>query len=99
MINDYHKKIIPYLDGSLSHDERAEFEAYVQTHPDFEAEIRSKEEEITLIKSLIPPVAFSSETAESIENEIKQSAFHLLKEPPKNFFDSFKLKIEEWFSR
>jgi anti-sigma factor RsiW len=99
MINDYHKKIIPYLDGSLSHDERSEFEAFVQTHPEFEAEIRSKEEEIHLIRSLIPTIAFSPETAESIENEIKQSAFHLLKEPPKNFFHSLKLNIEEWLSR
>ncbi len=35
---NYQKKIVSYIDGSLSPDERSEFEAFVRTNPEFEIE-------------------------------------------------------------
>lgn len=95
----YQKKIIAYLDGSLSADERSEFEAYVSTHPEFEAQIKVKENELNLLKSLLPSVSFTAATAESLENEMKLSIFNLLKEEPKNFLDKVKNSWEEWINR
>lgn len=95
----YQKKIISYLDGSLSPDEKAEFEAFVRTHPEFEAQIKNKEDELLLLKAKIPATALSAETLSSLENEMKLSIFNLLKEEPKNFLDRVKDSWEEWTNR
>lgn len=95
----YQKKIIPYLDGSLSAEERAEFEAFVRTHPEFEAQIKKKEYELSLLKSLIPIAQPSAETIDSLETEMKHSIFNLLKEEPRNMFDRVKNSWEEWITR
>ena len=86
----FERKIVPYLDGSLSSQEASEFEAFVMTHPDFE------QQEIQLIKQMIPVAVFSKETKESIESEMHASIFNLLKEEPKGFFDSLRIRWEEW---
>jgi len=95
----YIKKIISYLDGSLSPDEKSEFEAYVRTHPEFESVIQKKELELSFIKGLIPATPMSAEVAESLDNEMKLSIFNLLKEEPKNFLEKVKYSWEEWISR
>lgn len=96
---DYHKKIVPYLDGSLSADERSEFEAYVHTHPDFESEIEAKRQEVETLKASIPAVSLSKRALDSLDAEIKQSVFNLLKEEPKSFWDSVKIRLDDWLSR
>ena len=50
----FEKKIVPYLDGSLSTEEASEFEAFVFTHPEFENKIKSKQQEVELLRSRIP---------------------------------------------
>lgn len=95
----YQKKIIGFLDGSLSPDDKAEFEAYVRTHPAFESQIKKKEEEILFLKSLIPAPVMSQETAQSLNNEMKLSIFNLLKQEPKNFMERLKNSWEEWVNR
>ena len=86
--NSYQKKIVPYLDGSLTKDEVSEFEAFVLTHPEFETQIKNKKEEIQLLKNLIPVAQLSNQSAESIENEMRSSVFNLLKEEPKGLWDN-----------
>ena len=95
----YQKKILGYLDGTLSIEEKSEFEAYVRIHPEFETLIQKKESELSLLKSLIPAAVFSQDTAESLDNEMKLSIFNLLKEEPRNFIDRVKNSWEEWISR
>lgn len=95
----YTKKILGFLDGSLSPDEKSEFEAYVSTHPEFESVIQKKEIELSYIKSLIPAMPMSADVAESLDNEMKLSIFNLLKEEPKNFLEKVKFAWEEWLSR
>jgi anti-sigma-K factor RskA len=95
----YQKKIVAYLDGSLAADEKSEFEAFVRTHPEFEAQIKSKEQELMLLRSRIPATTLSAESLSSLENEMKQSIFNLLKEEPKNFLDRVKNSWEEWTNR
>ena len=95
----YQKKIIAYLDGSLSADDKSEFEAFVRTHPEFEAQIKVKENELSLLKSLIPATNLTRESLESIESEMKMSIFNLLKEEPKNLMDRVKNSWEEWINR
>lgn len=97
--NSYQKKIVPYLDGSLSKDEASEFEAFVLTHPEFETQIKNKQQEIQLLKNLIPAVQLSRESSETLENEMRASIFNLLKEEPKSFLDGLRIKWEEWTSR
>jgi hypothetical protein len=92
----FEKKIVPYLDGSLQQEEIAEFEAFVLTHPDFEAQIKSRKEEIQLIKDMIPVAIISPASKESLELEMKTSIFNLLKEEPKSLFDSIRIKWEEF---
>ncbi len=92
----FEKKIVPYLDGSLSKDELSEFEAFVMTHPDFEERIKSRREEVQLIKDMMPAALISSEAKESLELEMKASIFNLLKEEPKSLFDSLRIKWEEF---
>jgi hypothetical protein len=95
----FQKKIVPYLDGSLSSSEASEFEAFVHTHPDFKTQIKLKEEEIQLIRNMLPIAIISRDSAEYLENEMRSSIFNLLKEEPKNIFDTFRIKWEEWISR
>jgi hypothetical protein len=95
----YQKKILGFLDGSLSADDKAEFEAYVRTHPEFEIQIKKKEDEILFLKSLIPAGLMSKETAESLNNEMKLSIFNLLRQEPKNFMERVKNSWEEWVNR
>ncbi len=95
----YQKKILGYLDGSLSSEDKSEFEAYVRTHPEFETQIQKKEEELSFLKGLMPAAVMSRETAESLDNEMKLSIFNLLKEEPRNFMDKVKNSWEEWISR
>ncbi len=97
--NLYQKKIIPYLDGSLSASEKAEFEAYVHTHPEFESQIRTKEEELALVRSLIPTPVIARDTLDSLENEIRESVLNLLREEPRNAWGRVKDAWEEWLSR
>lgn len=96
---NYQKKIIPYVDGTLSADEKAEFEAFVMTHPEFEAQIKTKQDEIYLLRTLIPTAELSKAAQDSLENEIRTSIFHLLKVEPKNFAERVKATWEEWISR
>ncbi len=95
----YQKKIVPYLDGSLSKDEKSEFEAFVLTHPEFEEQINTKKNEIELLRNMIPQVQLSKESAESLESELRASVFNLLKEEPKSIFDSLRIKWEEFVNR
>ncbi len=97
--NLYTKKIIPYLDGSLSAPERAEFEAYVHTHPEFETQIRTKEDELAIVRSLIPAPIMARDAVDSLENEIRESVLNLLREEPRNFMGRLKDAWEEWLSR
>jgi anti-sigma factor RsiW len=95
----FQKKIVPYLDGSLSKDEKSEFEAFVLTHPEFEEQINFKKNEISLLQSMIPQAMLTKESAETLENEMRASVFNLLKEEPKSFFDSLRIKWEEFVNR
>lgn len=95
----YHKKILPYLDGSLTPTERSEFEAFVRIHPEFEEQIKSKESELERIKNCIPAVQLLPESREALEAEMKLSIHHLLKEEPKSWPESIIVKIGDWFSR
>ncbi len=95
----FQKKIVPYLDGSLSKEETAEFEAFVLTHPEFESQIKNKQNEIQLIKEMIPVALLSKESQESIETEMKASIYNLLKEEPQGLFDIIRIKWEDWLNR
>jgi hypothetical protein len=95
----FEKKITPYLDGSLSSEEIAEFEAFVLTHSEFEGKVRQKQKEIQLLKQMIPVFEISHETQESIEAEFRSSVFNLLKEEPKGLFDQVRVKWEDWRNR
>lgn len=95
----FQKKIVPYLDGSLSKEETAEFEAFVHTHPEFGTQIKSKEEEIQSLKGMIPMAILTRSSQESLETEIRTSVFNLLKEEPKTLWDSVRLKFEDIFNR
>lgn len=94
----YNKKITPYLDGSLSADEVSEFEAFVSTHPEYQKKIEKKQEELTLLKELMPASQLSKEGLRALNTELRQSVFHLLKQDPKNPLDRMKQKWEEWIS-
>lgn len=95
----FQKKIIPYLDGTLSAEERAEFEAFVLTHPEFEGHIKTKEDEMNLLRSLIPAAMPGKETENSLDNEIRTSVYHLLKKEPANFWETMKNTWEDIVSR
>ena len=95
----FQKKITGYLDGSLSPDETAEFEAFVRTHPEFQDQIIKKQEEFLIVKNQIPGAMLSAEALESLENEMKLSILNLLKEEPRNLIDSVKNTWEEWINR
>lgn len=95
----FQKKIVPYLDGSLTAEETAEFEAFVHTHPEFGTQIKSKEEEIQQLKAMIPKGILTRDSQESLESEIRTSVFNLLKEEPRNLWDTIRLKMEDLFNR
>jgi len=95
----YEKKIIPYLDGSLSKEDTSEFEAFVLTHPEFEEKIKTRQLEIQNLKQMIPVALISQEALESIQGEMRTSVFNLLKEDPKGLFDNFRIRWEEWRNR
>ena len=96
---NYAKKIVPYLDGSLSQDEVSEFEAYVMTHPELESQIKTKEEEMNLLKSLIPSQQISYEAHSSLQNEMKQSVFNLLKKvEQRTFMNRLQDKWEDFLN-
>lgn len=95
----FEKRIIPYLDGTLSNEEKSEFEAFVLTHPEFEEKIKNKKIEVQLIQQMIPHAEVSPETLESIDREIRTSIFNLLKEEPRSWTDHMKMKLEDWFNR
>ena len=95
---NYARKIVPYLDGSLSPEEVSEFEAYVMTHPELESQIKTKEEEMNLLKSLIPAQQISYETHNSLEHEMKQSVFNLLKFEQRSVMTRIKDKWEEFIN-
>jgi anti-sigma-K factor RskA len=95
----YSKKIISYIDGALTAEEKSEFEAFVQTHPEFEQKLSSKQSEFALIQSLIPKHEMNPELLESLENEMKQSAFDLLKSTSPNWSQRMKNFWEEWTNR
>ena len=99
LYHHYHKKMISYLDGSLSAEDKSEFEAFVRIHPEFEAQIKHKEDELLLLKSLIPAAHSSRRTVESLENEMKLYIFNLLKEEPKGLWDRLKISWEDWINR
>lgn len=93
------KQIIAYLDGSLSAEERSEFEAFIATHPEIEADIRAKEDEVNLVKSLIPTAHMGRETETSLENEVRTSIFNLLRRERSGIFDRIADTWEEILSR
>lgn len=99
VFKNFQRKITPYLDGALSPEETSEFEAFISTHPDFEAMIQNKQAEIAMIKQMIPQVNPKEESLESLAFEMRSSIFNLLKDEPQGFFDGIKIKIEEWFNR
>jgi anti-sigma factor RsiW len=98
-VQRWQKKIMPYLDGSLSVDDHSEFEAYVRTHPEFKNQVDSKINELAQLKSLIPSPALPAEEEEALMNEMRLSVFNLLKEEPKNIWDSVRSRVEDWLSR
>lgn len=95
----FKKQIISYLDGSLSPEERSEFEAFVATHPEFESDIRTKEDEVNLIKSMIPAAMMGKETEISLENEIRTSIFNLMRKERTGIWERISDSLEELLSR
>lgn len=95
----FERKIVPYLDGSLPMDEVSEFEAFVSTHPDFQEQIKNRQQEIQLIRQMIPVALISDESKESLESEMHTSIFNLIKEEPSGLFDSIRIKWEDWQNR
>lgn len=95
----FEKKIIPYIDGTLSTDDRNEFEAFVATHPDFQATLKVKQDEIFAIRSLIPNVSLSASSKATLEGEMKTSVFNLIKERPKNIVEYVKNFYQEITNR
>lgn len=95
----YQKKITPYIDGTLSPQDRSEFEAFVSTHPEFEVHIQKRREELNLILGLIPSARISPSSLRGLENEVKESVFNLLKPEARTLWQSVELKIEDWLNR
>lgn len=99
MEKNFQRKIVSYLDGTLTKEDLAEFEAFAATHPEFQKDIQLKQEEIELLRSRIPGAQLSQESYDSIARELKASVFNLLKEEPKSFFDGVRIRWEEWVNR
>ncbi len=96
--NSFQKKIVPYLDGSLSKEETAEFEAFVLTHPEFEAKIKEKRDELETIRAMIPAGLLTKESQESMESEMRTSIYNLIKEEPRGFMDTVRIKWEDFLN-
>ncbi|HXH32300.1 MAG TPA: hypothetical protein VNJ01_15985 [Bacteriovoracaceae bacterium] len=96
---NYQKKITSYLDGTMSEDDMADFDAFVASHPEFEKQIKVKLDEFQLLKNLIPSVVPTRESVQSLENEMRASIFNLLKEEPTNVWDDVKNKWDDWLNR
>lgn len=96
---EFQRKITSYLDGSLSADERNEFEAFVATHPDFEEQIKKKSSELAVIRGLVPSVKPTPEQIFSLEAEMKESINNLLGERPEGFFNKIKFSILDFLNR
>lgn len=94
----FQKKIIPYLDGSLSKEETAEFEAFVLTHPEFEAKIKEKRDELESIRAMIPAGVMTPESRESMESEMRASIYNLIKEEPRGLMDTIRIKWEDFLN-
>lgn len=94
----FEKKIVPYIDGSLSPEEVSEFEAFVSTNSDFQKLVSQKMEEVQLLKDMIPKANPDRSSIESLQTEMKSSVYNLLKEEPVDFWDSLRLKFEEIFN-
>jgi len=96
--NSFQKKIVPYLDGSLSKEETAEFEAFVLTHPEFENKIKEKRDELETIRAMIPAGLLTKESQESMESEMRTSIYNLIKEEPRGFMDTVRIKWEDFLN-
>ncbi len=94
----FQKKIVPYLDGSLSKEETAEFEAFVLTHPDFENKIKEKRNELESIRAMIPAGIMTKSSQESMEEEMRASIFNLIKEEPRGLMDKIRIKWEDFLN-
>lgn len=90
MNHSYQKKMTAYLDGTLPATERSEFEAYVETHPDFAQMFNKKKEEIEFLKSIIPEAKLSEESSDSLKSEINFSVKQLLSDEEEGMFSKFK---------
>jgi hypothetical protein len=95
----FEKKIVPYLDGALSKEELAEFEAFVRTHPELSAKVRAKQEELQLLTEKLPAAVLSPASREALENEMRTSIFNLLREEPEGLFDGLRIRWEEFRNR
>ncbi len=95
----FEKKIIPYLDGALSKEDLAEFEAFVRTHPEFNAKVKARQEELQLLTGKIPAAVLSPASREALENEMRTSIFNLLREEPEGLFDGLRIRWEEFRNR
>jgi len=95
----YQKKITAYLDGTLSLNERSEFEAFVAVHPEFKSQIETKEEELQKLRQSIPTIVLSPRSRESLETEMKQSVYNLLQRESRSFWQRMKDRFEEWANR
>lgn len=99
MLKVFEKKIIPYLDGALSKEEHAEFEAYVRTNPELNAKVRARQEEVQLLTEKIPASVLSAASREALETEMRTSIFNLLREEPEGLFDGLRIRWEEFRNR
>ena len=95
----YQKRVMSYLDGSMTLEEQSEFEAQIRTNPELEAIVKNKEDEIMLLKSLIPAAQMGPESLSSLEAEMKLSVFNLLKKEPQTISEKVKNIWEEWSNR
>jgi hypothetical protein len=68
-------------------------------NPNLKEELRHKEKEVETILSFIPQVDLHKETLRTLERELKQSVFSLLRKKPKNLWENFKNRYEEWINR
>lgn len=96
--NNFQKKIIPYLDGSLTREETAEFEAFVLTHPEFENKIKEKRNELEAIRAMIPAALLTKSSQESMETEMRTSIYNLIKEEPRGLMDRIRIKWEDFLN-
>lgn len=95
----FNKNVTAFIDGSLHPQAQAEFEAFLRTHPEFITHIEAKQAELDYIKSFIPKAEFTRNIKETLNTEIKQSVFLLVRPKNANFFEKIKMSVEEWVNR